>query len=127
MKTYDDWMKAQQNAKYWENKEKELRTKICNKLLNGKSVGTHNIEKSGYKIKVVKKVTYSIDKDLLAIIWDDLSEQEQETIQYKPSLLLNKYKEIPDASDLNQAISVKPAMPTLSIEYVMKENMQKPN
>lgn len=118
MKTYDYWMEASENAKYWADKEKELRIKICDKLLEGKAVGTHNLKEGKYKIKVVKKIIHSLDSDFLGAIWDELSEEEQASIKMSPKLLLKEYNGLEDHSTLDQVITVKPAMPTLSIEYV---------
>ena len=121
MKIYDDFIEAQTQLKYWKDKEAELRTKICTTVLEGKSVGTHNITKGKYKLKAVKKISYVLDPEMIDALWDDLSEEEKDSIKYSPKLLLNEYKELEDHEVLDQAITIKPAMPTLTIEYVEEE------
>ncbi len=117
-KKYDAYLEAKENLKFWKDKEAELRTKICEELLEGKEVGTHNFLKKGYKLKATKKVNHKIDKDMLSAIWDDLSEDEQAAIKMEPKLLIKEYKGIDDHDTLDHAITIVPAMPTLTIEYI---------
>ncbi len=118
MKLFDDHIEAQENLKYWKERELELRLKICNPLLEGKSVGTHNIKKGKYKLKACKKVNYNFDEEILDNNWDDLSDDEQDCVKFKPSLRLKEYKNLHDRKLLDEAIEVVPATPTLNIEYV---------
>ena len=118
MKKYDAYLEAKENLKYWKDKELELRTKLCNELLEGKEVGTHDFIKNGYKLKAVKKINHKIDADILSSIWNDLSEDEQAAIKMEPKLLVREYKGVADHTTLDHAITVTPAIPTLTVEYV---------
>ncbi len=117
MKLYTNWIEAKTKLDYWKAEEAKLRTKICDKILEGHGLGTQTETKGQYKIKATKKVNYSIDSEQLNFIWDDLSQEEQEAIKFTPSLMLSKYKSI-DHTSLDDCITVKPAMPTLTIEII---------
>ena len=119
MKIYTDWINAKSKLDYWKKKEQELRIKITDPLLKGESIGTHTTIKDQFKIKTTKKVYHAIDNDILTEIWDDLSEDEQQAIKFKPELLLKEYKTI-DHETLDDCITVKPAMPSLTIEIIEK-------
>lgn len=115
---YKQWIEAKAELDKWKKVESDLRIKICDHFLEGASVGTHNFTAGSFKIKAVKSINTSIDESELSFIWDDLTEEEQDCVKYKPSLVAKNYKECEDHSTLDQAIVTKPAMPSLSIEYI---------
>jgi len=114
--TYKNWIEAKTSLDIWKKKEANLRTKICDELLIGKTVGTHNFTKGRYMLKAVKKISISIDEELLSFVWDDLSTEEQACVKFKPSIISKEYKNCDEHIGLDQAITTKPAMPSLSIE-----------
>ena len=95
-------------------KEAAMRRELCDILLKGKKVGTHNFNIAGMKVKAVKSVSYRLDKD---IDFSALSEDERDLIRLKPELKLADYKGATfDTSRLDDHIVVAPSMPTLTIE-----------
>jgi len=99
-------------------KELELRNKICDKVLEGLGVGTHNFAKDGMKIKAVSALNYSFDKETLdtMINEDILTAEETDLIRWKPELKLADYKKAKFTENLDEALFVKPAQPTLEIK-----------
>ena len=116
MKTYDEYIEVKSQLEYYKQREKELRIKICDKVLEGQPTGTHRLTKGIYNLKAVKKVNYKIDNDLLTEVWDDLTEEEQAAVKYTPELRLTQYKQLEDSEGIDQVITVTPAMPELTIE-----------
>ena len=99
--------------------EMEMRLDLCDELgLDASSVGTHNMEypESGLKVKMIKKVTYKLDKEMLTNIYDDLSEEERECISFEPKLSIAKYKKAGGSDLLDSAILIVPATPALEVE-----------
>lgn len=98
--------------------EKELRKKICLKLLEGKADGTHKFCYQNMAVKVVKSSTYSLDQNEIArlIADDEFTPEELEAIRIKYELNLSKYKKLDNSELLDNFITVKDAMPTIEIE-----------
>lgn len=100
-------------------KELELRNQITDVVLEGLDPGTHNFAKEGMLIKAVSALNYSFDKDVLSVLIDEdmLSPEEHELIRWKPELKLADYKKAEfDTENLDEALFVKPAQPTLEIK-----------
>ena len=100
--------------------EKELRKKICLRLLEGKADGTHKFAYQNMAVKVVKSSTYYLDqKEVARLIADnEFSPEEREAIRTKYELDLTKYKKLDNSELLDSYITVKDAMPTIEIEFV---------
>lgn len=113
---YVNWINAKKNLDHFKNLEKKLRLEIVEPILEGKTKGTHNVQDGPYKIKAVKKVDTTLDAEILSFLWEDLSELEQDCIQYKPSLKGKEYAACENHELLDNCIITKPAMPTLSIK-----------
>ena len=99
--------------------EMNLRLDICDELgLDASTVGTHNMEYpgQGLKVKMIKKVTHKLDKEMIANIYDDLSEEERECISFVPTLSVAKYKKAGGSDLLDTAILIVPATPALEVE-----------
>ncbi len=96
--------------------EMDLRVEIADEIGKGLDAGTHNFSKyAGLKVKLVSKLAYSIDKNILEGIV--LSEEEAECIRWKPELNLTKFKQV-DTDALDDAITIKPGAPTITVELV---------
>lgn len=98
--------------------ELDLRNQINDILLDGRDTGTHNFELYGLKVKAVKGLSYKLDDDLIQEFLDngELSPFEIGCIRIKYELRLADYKRANFPIDvLDQALSVKPSLPTLAI------------
>lgn len=100
--------------------EKELRKKICLRLLEGKADGTHKFAYQGMAVKVTKSSSYSLDQDEIRryLNDDDLTQEERDAIRIKYELDLRKYKALTDSYLLDGIITIKDSMPTIEIEFV---------
>ena len=99
-------------------REMELRVELADELSKeGLAAGTHNFnEFDGFKVKLVKKLNYNIDKLVLETL--ELNEEEAECIRWKPELALKNYKSADDTSNLDQAIIITDGAPTLEVNLV---------
>lgn len=98
--------------------EAKIRKEICNQLLDGKEVGTHKFNFGSYKVKAVKSYSYSLDQDMIRnmIENDELTDDEMDAVRVKYELSLTNYNKLDFGSNLDDAITVKDAMPTLTVE-----------
>ena len=115
------YRQMQNQLRELKEREMDLRLDICDDLeIDQVATGTHNTEFSalGLKVKMVKKVNHKLDKDVLAQIYDDLSEEEAECITFEPKMSLAKYKKAGGSDLLDTAITIVPATPTLTIELM---------
>jgi len=108
----------QKQLKDVKQKEADMRIEICDKLLRRKPVGTHSFNIGNFRLKVTKKITTSIDKDLLSAIYDDFTPEEAACFKFAPSFLNGKYKELEDKTNVDAVLETKPAMPTIVIEHM---------
>jgi len=122
-KLSEELLEAHRNAaialKACKEVELDLRNQITDILLEGQDVGTHNFELHGLKVKAVKGVSYKLDDELIQEFLDagDLSDFEIGLIRTKYELRLADYKRANFPIDvLDQALVVKPSLPTLAIK-----------
>jgi len=103
------------HAKKLENKLRQQLATAIN--LESLRIGVNNIDEGDLRIKAVRKITHSVDRIALDEIWGDLTDEEKEAIDFKPSLKLKVYKTI-EHGRLDDAIEVKPAMPSITVSLL---------
>lgn len=119
MKTYEEWLEVQAELRTLKARELKLRDRICAKILEDKLEGAVTIKKPGYKVTATARVNRTIDRETLEALWEDLTPMEQESIDYKPNLVLANYKKIEQTGGkLLEAVTVKPGQASLKIERV---------
>jgi hypothetical protein len=99
-------------------RELDLRAKITDVLLEGLDTGTHNFILHDLHVKAVKGVSHSFDQETISELVDngDLSNWELGLLRTKYELRLADYKIANFPVDvLEQALIVKPSLPTLLI------------
>jgi len=106
--------------KVLKEREANVRRQICDELLNNKAPGTHKFTFDNIIVKATKKLTYSLDQEMVEsmIAEGDLSPAELDAIKTKYELSLTAYKKIEIPGILDDAITVKDAMPTLDVEIL---------
>jgi len=99
--------------------EKEMRQAICTELLKGKTPGVHHSNYEYLRASATRKVTTSLDKQIV----DDykrgeFTETQEVMLNLKISLAAKEYKSASqeDKDVIDNYITVKDAMPTLSVE-----------
>ena len=114
---FETLMEIQAQLKIIKAEEIKLRRALAETLLDSADIGTHTTTSGAFICKATKKVSYSLDRELLDEIWNDLSLVEREAIDLKPSLKMKEYKTL-ESGLLDEAITVKPAMPSIEISYI---------
>jgi hypothetical protein len=113
---YNEWLEASAALKKAKALELQLRNAICGIYLSEKLEGAVTAKDSGFTVTATAKLNRSVDREILEAIWDDLTPEEQECVDYKPSLKLTNYKKIEaTGGKLLEAITVKPGQATLKI------------
>ena len=117
---FETLMAVQSQLKTLKAEELQLRKELSETLLGSADIGTHTITSGMFICKATKKVSYSLDRAILQDIWDSLSDEEMEAIDFKPSIKMREYKGL-TAETIDEAITVKPAMPSIAISYIGEE------
>ena len=101
--------------------EKEMRQAICTELLKGKTPGVHHSNYEYLRASATRKVITSLDKQIV----DDykrgeFTETQEVMLNLKISLAAKEYKSASqeDKDVIDNYITVKDAMPTLSVEEI---------
>ncbi len=122
--TIVEWIEARDNLKRWKDKEAALRLLICELLAPDDNAGTFKFEIGQFPVKISKKFNYSIDKETYEELCDAFNETEKSCIRTNYEVAMKNYNAIlkladqgadVDINNLQQCITVKPAMPTLSV------------
>ena len=115
---YIKWHKMAEELKELKKAEQILRRELCDELFDGKhGEFTVSRDTDNFSVTAKSRVTRSIDELVLDTIEAELSPQEQACIKRKASLVLAPYRKLPETSILKEAITEKPAMPSLSITF----------
>lgn len=114
---YEKWLQATAKLRQAKTEELKLRNEICDELLKEKLEGSITTHPPGYKVVSTAKLTRTINREVLEAIWEDLTDEEKECIDYKPSLKLANYRAIENGvgGKLMEAITVKPAQASLKV------------
>lgn len=117
MKTYERWLEVSAELKRLKAEELTLRNKITSKILTDKLEGAKTESNTKYKVTATARLNRSLDRELLEAIWEDLTIDEQECVEYKPSLVLTNYRKFEErGGKLLEAVTVKPGQASLKIE-----------
>lgn len=99
-------------------REMSLRLEVAEELSEGRDIGTskHSIE--GFVVKVVTAMSYTFDQTEITMLLDRglLPQDQIDLIRTKYELRLGDYKKAYDTEVIDDAIIVKPAAPTVTIE-----------
>lgn len=112
-----EWRELAVKLKVIKSKEATMRREICGVLMADQDISsgraTVKTHLEGFNLKAVQTLSYSLDKAALGSVWNSLSEVEKSAIKMVPEIKLKEYKALPADSLLHEAITSKPAMPTL--------------
>jgi hypothetical protein len=119
MGIFEEWKELQKDLKRIKAREMELRKEICANILEGIELpASKKLEHAGERITAKQTLSYAIDESTLNTMWADLSNEEQSAIRFKPNLAMREYKKLPEDSILHEAVTCKPAAPTLKVEAI---------
>ena len=113
---FKEWKELVNQLKVIKQKEQELRRELCGDMFAGRE-GEFSVERhmDEYKAIAKSRVTRTIDETVLESIEEDLTPQELGCIKRKPTVILANYRKLPEDSLLFEAVTEKPAMPSLSL------------
>jgi len=112
------WVSKKAVLKKVKSEEADLRIKICESILKGKTKGTETAVVGNFKVKAKAKLNNKLEKETLKTLWKDLSDEEKECVKIEPKLVAAKYKKIKNSALLHQTVISKPGMPTLDVEVI---------
>ena len=114
-----EWAATKAEVTRLQKKERELRAEITKSMLGSKLEGSISDKTEVYKVTATAVLNRALDQAVLETLWDGLSWEEQQCVEYKPKLIAGKYKEFEKLdSKLNEAVTVKPGMAQLKMEVL---------
>lgn len=110
-----DWFVLRKDLKKLKKDEMKLRVEICRELNTENAPAPVKLEYRSDWITMVAeyKLSYSLDEAVFDSILEDLSKEEIDAVKHTPNLKLKEYKKLPEDSLLHEAVTSKPAAPTL--------------
>ncbi|RKX64884.1 MAG: hypothetical protein DRP42_05720, partial [Tenericutes bacterium] len=73
-------------------------------------------EFGGILVTAKSRLSYVLDQATLSALIPELTDEEREAIDYKPTLKISAYKKLGPKSLLHEAVESRNAAPTISIE-----------
>ena len=115
-----EWKRLSSTLQTIKKQEMELRKEIAKAVLNG-HIGTKNSVIGGYKVKAQQSERQKIDNAALLSIWNDLTQAEKDTVQWKPEIKVKEYKALLNDTNapkdkLLSVIETVENAPTLKVE-----------
>ena len=118
-----DFEQAQKALAKSKREELVLRKKIVSHYRYGdamEGVQHKTIEGLDLDIAITLKLGRTLDKDALDTNWSDLTQEQRDCIEYKPSLNVKAYKllvENGEAGELMNAVTEKPGLATVVLKF----------
>ncbi len=110
------WLVMSGNLTQLKEDEMELRKEIAEQILDGKLKGTKSASFGPYTMTATGKLNGKLDKDLLKVMWKDMTAEERKCFKFDPKLVDKEYKNLDDKSDVHRAVELKPGAPTLKLK-----------
>jgi len=102
--------------------ELDLRNKIIKsyKFSQHEGVQHRNISDEAVEadISITLKMSRTLDQDALEEVWGELTDEEQNSIEYKPKLVMKNYKKLvaDGIGKLSRAVIEKPSQATIKVK-----------
>ncbi len=109
------YMDAKAKLDRYKKLENELRLELISQYFPTASEGTHNVMVDNLKIKGRFGFNYNINEKAF---WENtykLTTAELEAVKLKPTLSISAYKKLEEHSNLDEILTVTPAMPSIEI------------
>jgi len=115
---FEEYLHAKEQLAFWKKKELAHRLEILEEIFEEGALGTVNAYHEGYDVKGTFKNTLSLNAKALEEVSSSLTQAEKMCLVYKPSINLSEYNDLePEQRELlDECITVKPALPTLTIK-----------
>lgn len=120
-----EWQKLVDYLKQGKETEMELRKELANLFISSPKEGTNRIEGEGFEVKLVHKLTRTLQEDSLDVVMQQLPEDYRilgNLIKYKPTFDVKVYGSMSAENKkiFEQALEIKDAAPTL--EIILRED-----
>lgn len=110
-----EWLALKEQINALNEKERAIRMKICEMVLDGKTEGSKTKVVDDVKLSATAILTYSVDRGELDIYQDELTDDDRAALDYKPVIKKRQYRTLPDDSRLRQCVTITPGMPQLKV------------
>jgi len=113
------WHETLEQLRDLKKVEMNMRLALCQEMFKGQDLGSEKKDivavVGNFRVKATYTINTSIDEEYLEDIWDELSAEEHACVNFKPVLVKSELDKLPEESKLWDALTSKPATPTLSI------------
>lgn len=112
----EKWIEATKTLSLAKKEEIRLRNLILPRMLKDKISGSITDTFGGYKLSATARLNYTIDSAELAILHDELSEEELACVKYDPTLRIANFNKLPEHNKLSLAVTIKPGQGSLALK-----------
>ncbi len=114
-----EWQHMATELRLLKARESKLRDKLTEQIFLGEGAHkTTTVIIGDFRVKATAKLSNRIDEAVFSAIQTELSDEELSAVKFKPSLVANMYKKLPEDTLLNEAVIMKPGKSTLSVTEV---------
>ena len=111
-----EWQDLKAQIEELNLRERQIRAELCQEILGDKLEGSVTARDGEMKITATAILNRTLDQAVLESVWEELSWEEQQCVEYKPKLKVKAYKEFETTdSKLLEAVTVKPGMAQLRV------------
>jgi len=116
------WRNVAQQLTTLKAKEVKLRRELCNGLFEGR-IGSFTVKKDidDWQITAVSKTTLKLDQEAASAMYGDLTDAEKNSLKSELKIVKKFFDALPADAILFDAITEKPAMPSLKVERIEEE------
>ena len=114
------WLSAKAKLAEFKKRESTLRQKIATMVLGDQQKGVKHEKMFGFKVSPTAKLNQTLDVLGLTENWKKLNAEEKACIRFKPEIINEKLKDLPEDSMLHKFVTYKPGMPELKITELAK-------
>ena len=115
MNLIEQYMNAKDKLAEAKKIEMDFRLKVA-EMFSDQSEGVKTLDIEEFEVKCTFKNNITVDRDALDLVIDNMSAEELEAIDFKPTIKLGVYKKLDDTSWLETCLVVKPATPAIKVK-----------
>ena len=116
----EKWIALKDALTQLKKEEATLRQDLVVAIARTTAPGTYTLEQPFGTLKAVVKTNFTLDEAIYQSIHHKLTQAEIAAVKLKPELILKNFKTLAPTAALRQAVTEKPAMPTLTFTEAKK-------
>lgn len=109
------WRETKDKLEKISKEESELRSRLANHILDGKTDGSKTSYIDDVKVRATAPMYYTVDKSEYELYKEDFSDDDWKALEFKPSIKSAIFKKLPVDSMLRQVTKATPGKKQFAI------------